>query len=46
MTKELALTLLNQGNNGKQILQILDSIADGMDDDATGVPAAEVAQSL
>lgn len=32
MTKELAISLLSQGKDGDKILQILDTIAHGMDD--------------
>lgn len=32
MTKELAISLLSQGKDGDKILQILDTIADGMGD--------------
>lgn len=32
MTKDLAISLLSQGNNGEKILQILNTIADGMGD--------------
>jgi hypothetical protein len=40
MTRELALSLLRQGTNGGQILEILDSIA--ADDAAAGPTAEEI----
>lgn len=32
MTKKLLITLLDKGSNGFEILSILDSLCDGMDD--------------
>lgn len=32
MSRDVILSLLAQGSNGEQILQILDSIADGVSD--------------
>ena len=32
MTKDLAITFLSQGKDGEKILQILDTIVQGMDD--------------
>lgn len=32
MTKDLALTLLNRGNNGNEILQILDAVVSQFED--------------
>ena len=32
MSRDVILSLLRQGTNGEQILQILDSIADGVPD--------------
>jgi hypothetical protein len=37
MTKELAISLLSQGKTGKKILQILDTIASGMDDNTASL---------
>lgn len=34
MTKDVYVSLLRQGSNGKQILEILDSISSGEDSDA------------
>lgn len=34
MTKDVYVSLLRQGNNGNQILEILDSISSGEDGDA------------
>jgi hypothetical protein len=31
MSRDLALSLLRAGNNGEQILQILDTLSDGFD---------------
>jgi hypothetical protein len=42
MTRELALSLLRSGNNGDQILQILETIAAPEDNDAE--PTAEEIQ--
>ena len=43
MTRELALSLLTAGNNGAQILQILETIA-GDDTMPTAEPTAEEIQ--
>jgi hypothetical protein len=43
MTRELALSLLTAGNNGDQILQILETIA-GDDTMPTAEPTAEEIQ--
>ena len=34
MSREVLISLLSKGNNGEQILQILDSIVDDGDDDS------------
>ncbi len=44
MTRALALSLLRQGNNGDEILNILDTIADGGDDSDTPTPTLEEIQ--
>jgi hypothetical protein len=41
MTRDLALSLLRTGNNGQQILQILDSIVLGDSDSEFAAPAAD-----
>jgi hypothetical protein len=40
MSRDVILSLLRQGSNGSEILQILDSIADGVPDsvDSDSVP--------
>lgn len=37
MTKEVMISLLNQGNTGNEILQILDSIVDDSTDNVDSV---------
>lgn len=45
MTRDLALSLLRQGDNGSQILQILETISNPSDDDSTSAqPTAEAIQ--
>jgi hypothetical protein len=34
MTRDLMLSMLRAGDNGEQILQILDTLSDAADDDA------------
>jgi hypothetical protein len=41
MTRNVVLSLLRQGSNGEQILQILDTIVSGMDDSNCGATAAQ-----
>jgi hypothetical protein len=36
MSKSIALSLLAQGNTGTEILQILDTLAEGIDDNQEG----------
>jgi hypothetical protein len=40
MSRNVFLSLLDQGSNGEQILQILDSIADGVSDSGDSDSAA------
>jgi hypothetical protein len=44
MTRELALSLLRSGNNGDQMLQILETIASDQDGTPAGEPTAEEIQ--
>jgi hypothetical protein len=44
MTRALALSLLRQGNNGTEILNILDTIESGGDDTDTPTPTMEEIQ--
>jgi hypothetical protein len=48
MSRDVILSLLAQGSNGEQILQILDSIVDGISDsgnsDSTAVPTLSEVQ--
>jgi hypothetical protein len=44
MTRDLALSLLRSGNNGDQMLQILETIASDQDGTPAGEPTAEEIQ--
>jgi hypothetical protein len=44
MTRDLALSLLRSGNDGAQILQILETIATDQDGTPAGEPTAEEIQ--
>ena len=44
MSTQIMVSLLRKGQTGDQILEILDSIADGMDSSSPDVPVAKVAQ--
>ena len=44
MSRDVILSLLRQGSNGKEILQILDSICDGVSD--SGNPDSAAAPTL
>lgn len=41
MSRDVILSLLRQGSNGVQILQILDTIVSGLDDSDSGSAFAE-----
>jgi hypothetical protein len=44
MTRDLAISLLRQGNTGTEILNILDTIESGGDDSDTPTPTMEEIQ--
>jgi hypothetical protein len=44
MSQDLAISLLKKGSTGEEILQILDTIALGIDSEFDSVPLAELAQ--
>ena len=41
MTRDLAISLLHSGNNGEQILQILDTLGAGFDDNESAECGAD-----
>jgi hypothetical protein len=41
MSRDVLLSLLDQGSNGSEILQILDSISDGVSDSGDSDSAAD-----
>jgi hypothetical protein len=46
MTRELALSLLRQGDNGSQIMQILDTLVEGIEQENISNFAAPTAEPI